>query len=325
MRKTICLLVVLIIASTAVVQAQTSCGCESQVLPETLAIVNGVTITSKDINKNIGEAVGQLQRQVIEARKHELDLLVNSKLLEAEAQKRGMSTTKLLEQEVAAKVQRPTPAEVRTFYDQNQARIKEDFEDVSGDILNYLLDQRQRLEAKRFADGLREASETKVLVTNVTPPANEAERARVFATVKGEPITSGDLEDSLRPLIFNFQEQVYKLRKGELDLTINDTLLTAEAQKRKVTTTALLDAEVKPKAVTDEQARAFYDQNKDRISGDFAEAKDAIRKYLEQVEVRQAERAFLDKLRAAASIQVFLVAPESLNRSPQESTKGPKN
>ena len=325
MSRTIYLIIVLIIASAAVVQAQTSCGCESQVLPETLAIVNGVTITSKDINKNVSEAVGELQRQVIEARKHELDLLVNSKLLEAEAKKRGISTTKLLEQEVAAKVLRPTPADVRAFYDKNQARIKEDFEDVSDDIINYLLDQRQRLEAKKFADGLREASETKVLVTEVTPPANEAERARVLATIKGEPITSGDVEDSLRPMISNFQKQVYKLRKDELDLSINDTLLTAEAHKRKITTTALLDAEVKPKAVTDEQARAFYDQNKDRISGDFAEAKDAIRKYLEQVEVRQAERAFLDKLRATASIQVFLVAPESPNKEPQESTKGPKN
>jgi protein-disulfide isomerase len=336
MNRTIFALIFLIIVSTIAVQAQTQmadrkrpsvepvktvraqpnstvedCACESQILPETLAIVNGVGITSKDIKKATSEAVGQLQRQIIEARKRELDLLINSNLLAVEAKKRGISTTKLLEQEVVAKVKRPTPAEAQAFYDQNRTRIKEDFKDVADDIINYLLDQRQRLEAKKFADGLREASGTKVLVTEVTPPANEAERARVLATVKGEPITSGDVEDSLLPMIFNVQEQVYKLRKDELDLSINDTLLTAEAQKRKITTTALLDAEVKPKAVSDEQARAFYDQNKDRISGDFAQTKDAITKYLEQVEVRQAERVFVEKLRATASIQVFLVAPES--------------
>ena len=84
-----------------------------------------------------------------------------------------------------------------------------------------------------------------------------------------------------------------------------------EAQKRKVTTNALLDAEVKPKAVTEEQARAFFEQNKDRVSGDFAQSKDSIMGYLEQMEVRVAERAFVEKLRAAASIQIFLVAPES--------------
>src|SRR6185295_3866986 len=89
------------------------------------------------------------------------------------------------------------------------------------------------------------------------------------------------------------------------------TLLVQEAQKRQVTTNALLDAEVKPKAVTEEQARAFFEQNKDRVSGDFAQTRDSIIRYLEQIEVRVAERAFVEKLRAAASIQILLVAPES--------------
>lgn len=335
MSRTIYALALLIAALTVTVRAQTptadqkntapspvtetgaqsksileDCFCESQAMPEAAAIVNGVKITSKDINKATGEAVSRLQRQVIEARKHELDLTINSKLLQMEAKKRGLTTTKLLEQEVVAKVKRPTSAEAQAFYDQNKARIKEPFTDVAEDIITYLLEQRQRLEAKNFADGLRQAGETKVLDTEVTPPANETDRARVLATVKDEAITLGDIEDSLRPLISDVQEQVYKLRKDELDLTINDTLLAAEAQKRKITINALLDAEVKPKPVTDEQMRTFYEQNKERLSGDFTQTKDAIRQYLEQVELRQAQRVFVEKLRAAASIQVFLVAPK---------------
>ena len=287
------------------------CACESQLLPQTAAIVSTVKITSNDIKKATHQAVSELQRQVIEARKNELDLTINSKLLAMEAKKRGLSTTKLLDQEVVVKVKRPTSAEAQAFYDQNKTRIKEEFRDVEEEIIAYLLDQRQRLEAKRFADELRQASDTKVLITEVTPPTNQAERARVLATVKGEPITSGELEDSLKALIFDVQEKVYKVRKDELDLTINDILLTQEAQRRKITTNALLDAEVKPRPVTDEQVHAFYEQNKERVSGDFVQTKDAIKQYLEQVELRQAERVFVEKLRAAASIQVFLVAPES--------------
>jgi len=297
-----------------VVRSQTTtadCACESQILPEAAAIVNGVKITSKDLKKATGDSVGQLQQQVVDARKRELDLTINSRLLALEAKNRGITTTKLLEQEVVSKVKRPTPAEAQAFYDQNKARIKEAFTDVADDIINYLLDQREREAAKKFADGLRDANETKVLVTEVTVPKNEAERARVLATVKGEPITSGDIEDSLKALIFDVQEQVYKLRKDELELTINDTLLTQEAGRRKITTNALLDAEVKPQAVTDEQARTFFDENKERISGDFMQTKDAIKGYLGQIEVRRAEAAFVEKLRAASSIQVFLIAPES--------------
>jgi protein-disulfide isomerase len=287
------------------------CACESQSLPEVPAIVNGVRIASDDLKKATGQAVTQLQQQVIDARKRELDLTINTKLLEMEAKKRGITTAKLLEQEVVSKVKRPTAAEAQAFYDQNKAQINQEFKDVVEDIINYLLDQRERAEAKKFADGLREANETKVLITEVTPPTNQSERARVFATIKGETVTSGDIEDALRALIFDVQEQVYKLRKDELDLTINDTLLTQEAARRKITTNALLDAEVKPQPVTDEQARTFYEQNKERVSGDFAQTKDAIRQYLEQVELRKAQRVFVEKLRAAASIQVFLAAPES--------------
>ena len=291
--------------------APADCACESQVLPDTLAIVNGVKINSLDIKKSIGSSVGQLQAQVVEARKRELDLLINSKLLALEAKKRGISTVKLLEQEVLGKVKRPTQTEAQAFYDQNKARINKEFTDVSNDIIEYLFGQKQQQEAKKLADSLRAANEVKVNVAEVTPPKNDAERARVLATIKDEKITSGDVENSLLPMIFDVQEQVYKLRKDELELTINDTLLTQEADKRKTTPKALLDAEVKPKPVTDQQTQLFYEQNKERVSGDFAQTKDAIRQYLEQIELRQAERIFLEKLRAVASIQVFLVAPES--------------
>jgi len=334
MSRTIYALMVLTIALPAMVKPQTAgpnnatnltanqsggqsdsviedCACEWQLLSETAAIVNTVKITTNDINKSTREDVSKLQRKVIQARKNELNLMINSKLLALEARKRGVSTTQLLDQEVVAKVKRPTVAEAEAFYEQNKARITEDFKDIADAITNYLLDQRQRFQAKRFADELRQASETKVLVTEVKPPTSEAERARVLATVKGEPIILGELEDSLKPLIFEVQEQVYKLRKDELDLTINDILLTQESQRRKITVNALLDAELKPQPVTEEQVRAFFQENKDRISGDFLQTKAGIKQYLEQIEVRRAERAFVDKLRRSASIQVFLIPPES--------------
>jgi protein-disulfide isomerase len=316
MKRVLAAIILTMFSLPIVVQSQTQtapddCACESQVLPTTLAIVNGVSISARDIEKATGESVRNLQRQVSDARKRELDLLINSKLLALEAKKRGVSTTTLLEKEVVAKVTPPTPTEVRAFYDQNKTRINAEFEPVKDDIIRYLTEDRQRTEAKKFADGLRAASNTVVKVPQATVPRNESERAQVMATINGENITAGDVEDSLQALVFDVQEQVYGLRKNELDLNINDMLLVQEAQKRKITTNGLLDAEVKPKAVTEEQARTFYEQNKDRVSGDFAQTKDAIMSYLQQTEQRLAERAFVDKLRAAASIQTFLNVPQS--------------
>jgi len=318
MRRVLLVIILTLISLPALAQTQTptpsvadECACESQVLPAALAVVNGVTIGPRDIEKSTGDRIRDLQRQVVEARKAELDLLINSKLLAIEAKKRGVTTGKLLEDEVITKVKAPTPVEARAFYDQNKARINGEFDAVKDDIVRYLTDERQRDEAKKFADALRAASNTVVKVPQATPPRNEAERAQVLATINGENITSGDVEDSLQPLIFEVQEQVYQLRKNELDVNINDMLLVQEAQKRKITTNALLESEVKPKQVTEEQARTFFEQNKERVSGDFAKTKDAIINYLQQTELRAAEQAFVDRLRAAASIQTFLKAPES--------------
>lgn len=319
MKRVLAAIILTMFSLPAVAQSQTQpvaddCACESQVLPATLATVNGVTIGTRDIEKATGESVRNLQKQVVEARKRELDLLINSKLLAIEAKKRGVSTTKLLENEVVAQVKPPTAVETRAFYDQNKSRINGEFEAVKDDIVQYLTEERQRAEAKKFADGLRAASNTVIKVPQAKPPRNESERAQVLATVNDESITAGDIEESLQALIFDVQEQVYQLRKNEVDVNINDTLLAQEAQKRKITTNALLEAEVKPKAVTEEQARTFFEQNKERVSGDFAQSKDAIISYLQQTELRLAERAFVDKLRAAASIQVFLTAPSTSSR-----------
>jgi protein-disulfide isomerase len=336
MRRVLDVLVVLLIALTPAFQAQTpnvtktkdvasgvsaqsapqpnaqpeDCACEAQVLPDALAIVNGVKVSRQDIEKTTSEAVNRLQRRVIDARKRELDLQINSKLLALEAKRRGISTTKLLELEVVAKVKPATEAEAQLFYDQNKQRIQSDFTQAKEDLLHYLRDQREAAAAKNFAAGLRSANDNRVQIQPAPPPLSEADRDRVLAIVNGERITSGNIADSLRPLIFDVQERVYKLRRGELDLSINDILLEQEAQKRKTTTTALLDAEIKPKPVTEADASAFYEQNKDRVSGDFAQTKEGIVSYLQQIEVRIAEKALLDKLRAAAAIQTFLVAPE---------------
>jgi protein-disulfide isomerase len=148
-------------------------------------------------------------------------------------------------------------------------------------------------------------------LTEATPPANEAERARVLASVNGREITSADVEESLRPLVYGVQEQVYRLRAQEVELRINDLLLGQEAQRRGVTPRALLDAEVVSKipAVTEADAQRFYDENKARIDGDFAQLKEQILQYLREVAERKAQTDFAARLRAGAEVRMYLVAP----------------
>lgn len=341
MRRVFSILLVAILASTAIARTQTNsaqpaqaegkpalaanpaappaadtkadCGCEGEAQPEVLALVNGVRVTSKDVDDAIKARTAQLQQQVIEARGLELDLQINSRLLEAEARTRKITSQKLLEQEVAAKVKDPTDAEVKEFYEQNQTRINTGFDEAKPYIVDYLKGQRQQEEAKRFAERLRAAADLKILVKEVTPPATPAGRARVLATINGQPITSAVVEDTLRPMIFQAQEQTYNLRNQQIELKINDILLEQEAQKRKITTRALVEAEVlsKVKKTTDAEAQKYYEQNKSRINGEFAQLKPQIVEYLNGIEQRNAESAFAEQLRKAAAVQVFLKIPEA--------------
>src|SRR5687767_8454650 len=100
------------------------CGCEDKPLPEILSVVNGVKITRNDLNPETRARVEELQRQVIEARQRELDLQIDSILLETEAKKRGVTPSQVIKDEVIAKVQTPTEAEAQAFYEQNKTRFK---------------------------------------------------------------------------------------------------------------------------------------------------------------------------------------------------------
>jgi protein-disulfide isomerase len=289
------------------------CGCEVKTPSDVLAVVNGVKISPKEVDESIKKQIDDLEKQVIKARTHELDLEINTRLLEAEAKKQGITSSSLLEREVVAKVKKATEEEALAFYQQNKAQIQEEFKEVKESIINYLTSQRQQVEADKLANSLRSSYQVKVLVDAVTPPVKQEDRARVFATVNGENITSAKIEDDLLPFIFNVQVEIYKLRKSALDLRINDALLEQEAQNRKVTTRALLDAEVagKIKKVTEADARDFYDKNKDKIQGDFAQFKDRIINYLGQLEEQKAEGAFADQLRKSAKLQMYLKEPEA--------------
>ena len=294
------------------------CGCEDKPLPGVLATVNGVKITQSDLSPEVQQQVKALQQRITEGRRAALDAHINSMLLDAEAKKRGVTAQKLYEDEVIAKTVEPTAAEAQAFFNQNKAQIEQqaggpvDFAQIKDQVVAYLRGQRQDERSKKFADAMRAAADVKVLAAGAAPPASAADRARVLATINGKNITAGDIEDDLRPDIVQVQQQVYLLRRNDIDLRVNDVLLSQEAQKRGVTTRALLDSEITSKipVVTEAQAQDFYNKNKERITGDFPTVKYQLIEFLQQQEQQKLEGAFAQRLRNGASVQTLITPPE---------------
>ena len=287
------------------------CGCEDKPQINVLAVVNGFKITKKDLSVDTQTQVTLAQDTVIVARSQELSRQINNLLLEAEAKRRGLTAAKLLELEVTAKITPPTGAEARELYERNKSRTSQDFKSVKNDIIARLRSERETLRAAEFANALRAGAKITVSNAPVTPPANEAELSRVFATVNGVNITSRDIEQALRPLILRVQQQVYAIRKQDLDLRINDYLLEEEAKRLGTTPQALIDRNVKLKTpiVSEEQARAYYNENKKSLKGNFDDVKVQIMQYLTGQEERKLFLAYAEELRKGAAVQIYLNPP----------------
>lgn len=291
-----------------------NCGCEQKPEINVLAVVNGVKITRQDLGMDTKTNVSLAQDTVIAARSRQLELKINDLLLEGEAKRRGITTAQLLELEVTAKVIPPTEAEAKAIYEQNKNRIQS-FSNVKNSIIAQLRAEREALRARVFASSLRAGARVTITNLQVTPPTNEAELARVFATVNDVNITSADIETSLLPLIFQVQQQVYALRKRDLDQRINDLVLEHEARRLSTSPQALVKQHINANLpiVTEAQARTFYNANKARLNDDFSDLKLMIMGYLLEQEKQKVLLAYAEQLRKESAVQIYLTEPKPPN------------
>jgi protein-disulfide isomerase len=287
------------------------CGCEATAPPGVLAFANGVKVPVDEVYAPIKDNVQALQTQISDARQSQLQLEIATRLFDIEAKRRGTTRDKLLERELAGKVKDPTDAEVQAFYTENQSRIQGDFNEVRTSIVNYIHDQKLKNETQKLAQRIG-AGRVKIFVQTVTPPATEADRARVLATVDAQRITSGDVETALAPFVFGIQEQIYELRKKAMDARINNILLEPEANRKGTTPQALFDSEVtaKMRKVTDDEIQKFYDENKARLARPLYQVREQIEAHLQNQIETEAASAYSDKLRKTAKLQIFLKAPD---------------
>src|SRR5713226_1743761 len=105
---------------------------------EPLAVVGGQTIYDDDLVPFVQAQVFQLRLQEYDVKSKALQNLVNQKLLEAEAKKKGIPTEKVLEQEVDAKVPEPTEAELKALYIVQKQQLGKPFDEIKPQLLQLL-------------------------------------------------------------------------------------------------------------------------------------------------------------------------------------------
>src|SRR3970040_2010719 len=155
----------------------------AQAAGEPLAEVDGVAITSEEVEKPLASQLSKLEEQIYNLKRQKLDALINEKLLAKEAAKRKLTVPALLDAEVTSKVGLVTEQEIEKFYQENKAQIKGEQAQVREQIRAHL--QNQKLTAKReeFLRSLR--GQAKVVVNLKPPPIQRVEVSIQGAPVKG--------------------------------------------------------------------------------------------------------------------------------------------
>src|SRR5207248_8538828 len=103
-----------------------------------VAVVDGQPIYENDLLPFVQGQVFQLRLQEYEVKSKALDSLVNQRLLEAEAKRKGITAETLLEQEVDAKVPEPTEAELRALYIVQKEQLNRSYDELKSQLQHLL-------------------------------------------------------------------------------------------------------------------------------------------------------------------------------------------
>jgi len=157
-----------------------------------------------------------------------------------------------------------------------------------------------------------------------------------LAVVNGETITEKQVQteaaaelDRLEAKRLQFEAGLSRDRQtvveNQLNQMIEDRVLTAEAKKRGTATDKLVEEEVDKKVAppADEAILKFYNDNKARINGSFADTARDIRDYLMDRERDRLFTAFIDGLKKDYKVTSYLEPARTTVATAGFPSKGP--
>jgi protein-disulfide isomerase len=174
-----------------------------------------------------------------------------------------------------------------------------------------------------------------------TPPAPTGAQARAadpaakLATFEGGEVTSGELDEALKGDLAKaeaeHQQKMHDLKRAGLEVLITKKLVERKSKAAGLEVEEFVKREVDAKvtAPSEQEMKSLYDQAK--ASGQplppYEQVKGEIDRYLRNQRTNDARRAFYDKLRSEAKVEVLLPAyqPPRVAVSAEGPSKGPAN
>ena len=145
-----------------------------------VATVDGQPIYNEDLAPSVEGQLQPLRNQEYEIKRKALDNLIEQKMLEVAAKKKGLTTDKLLDQEVNSKIPDPTDAELEGYY--MGLKVKAPFADVRTQLRDGYKQAKIQQVRQEYLKTLRADSNVVVLIS-----APRVEVAYDPARLRGNP------------------------------------------------------------------------------------------------------------------------------------------
>ena len=155
------------------------------------------------------------------------------------------------------------------------------------------------------------------------PTPTSADAQVVVAIISGQPVTMADLDKAAG-------RELFELREKTLDSLIGERVVKAAAVKAGQSEDDFLRKQVEAKVptVSVEEAKKFFDENKERLppqlaSQQFDAVKDTMVQGLTNQKRREAIGGLVEDMKKQAGVQVLLRAPK-VQVAAEGPSKGPK-
>ena len=277
--------------------------------PTSLVVVNGQTLTRADFQPALRQELESVEDKIGEARRSILDLQINTTLLQLEAKRRGITSSRLYEMEVARRIPVPTPAQIKKFIDENRGQFEGiDPAVATPQVEAYLHDE---FESRLADDLVRRLRKTIPVVMGLDVNTPNLSAEAVVATIGGQPLKAGFLSERLKPIAYKMRLDAYEIEKRQADQLVDDLLLLAEANRRQIGPEEIIRTEISEKVRTPTEAEVvkFYSENKARISGELNTVRNQLTSYLQGEEKQRLEKELSDRLRKNADIRWLIAEP----------------
>jgi protein-disulfide isomerase len=129
-----------------------------------LATVGSMKITEGQVDEKARPQLIALKSKAYTVKKQALDEIIDDYLINQAAKKAGLSKEAYLKREVEDKAAAPTEKEMKAFYDQNQARIREPYDKIKAPLQQYMKRQKVSEAHAELMSKLRQEAGVKVML-----------------------------------------------------------------------------------------------------------------------------------------------------------------